>query len=124
MRFLRKLMIGLGVLAAVPLAAQGPVQQIAAKPAEQVSAVPPLPAGAAKLDAADVEAWLDGHSQRAAHGGSPEAILDILLSDGPLAAGDLRRNGPSQEVPWHVRLHDRSCMYYSAHLVAARKTVK
>ena len=52
------------------------------------------------------------------------AILDMLLSDGPLAAGDLRRSGPSQEVPWHVRLHDRSCMYYSAHLVAARKTVK
>ncbi|OJT99377.1 MAG: hypothetical protein BGN83_19275 [Rhizobium sp. 63-7] len=71
-----------------------------------------------------VEAWLGGHSQRAAHRGSPEAILDMLLSDGPLAAGDLRRNGPSQEVPWHVRLHDRSCMYYSAHLVAARKTVK
>ncbi len=31
MRFLRKLMIGLGVLAAVPLAAQGPVQQIAVR---------------------------------------------------------------------------------------------
>lgn len=71
-----------------------------------------------------VEAWLGGHSQRAAHGGSPEAILDMLLSGGPLAAGGLRRLTPAQEVPWHVRLHDRSCMKYSAHLVAARKTVE
>src|SRR5690606_9598909 len=27
-----------------------------------------------------VEAWLGGHSQRSFHGGSPEAILDMLLS--------------------------------------------
>lgn len=70
-----------------------------------------------------VEAWLGGHSQRSGHAGSPEAILDLLLSDGPLAAGNLRRAGAVGEVPWHVRLHDRSCMYYSAYLVVARKVV-
>lgn len=70
-----------------------------------------------------VEAWLGGHSQRSGHAGSPEAILDLLLSEGPLAAGGLRRTGAVGEVPWHVRLHDRSCMYYSAYLVVARKTV-
>lgn len=70
-----------------------------------------------------VEAWLGGHSQRSVHAGSPEAILDLLLSEGPLAAGTLRRAGVPAEAPWHVRLHDRSCMYYSAYLVAARKTV-
>ena len=70
-----------------------------------------------------VEAWLGGHSQRSGHAGSPEAILDLLLSEGPLAAGDLRRSGPVGEAAWHVRLHDRSCMYYSAYLVAARKTL-
>jgi SAM-dependent methyltransferase/uncharacterized protein YbaR (Trm112 family) len=70
------------------------------------------------------EAWLGGHSQRAAHGGDPIAIFDMLLTDGPLAAGGLRRAMPAQEVPWHVRLHDRSCMKYSAHLVLARKTME
>jgi SAM-dependent methyltransferase len=70
------------------------------------------------------EAWLGGHSQRAAHGGDPVAILDMLLSDGSLAAGGLRRVTPAQDVPWHVRLHDRSCMKYSAHLVVARKTME
>lgn len=70
-----------------------------------------------------VEAWLGGHSQRSSHAGSPEAILDLLLSEGPLAAGSLRRTGSVGEAPWHVRLHDRSCMYYSAYLVVARKTV-
>lgn len=70
-----------------------------------------------------VEAWLGGHSQRSGHAGSPEAILDLLLSEGPLAAGSLRRAGSVAEVPWHVRLHDRSCMYYSAYLVVARKAV-
>lgn len=68
-----------------------------------------------------VEAWLGGHSQRAFHAGSPEAILDLLLSDGPAAAGSLRRVAPAREIGWHVRLHDRSCMHYSAYLVAACK---
>lgn len=70
-----------------------------------------------------VEAWLGGHSQRSVHAGSPEAILDLLLSDGPLAAGTLRRADTVADVPWHVRVHDRSCMYYSAYLVVARKAV-
>jgi len=82
MRFLRKLMIGLGVLAAVPLAAQGPVQQIAAKPAEQVSAVPPLPAGAAKLDAADVEAWLDGFMPYALARGEVAGAVVVVVRGG------------------------------------------
>lgn len=71
-----------------------------------------------------VEAWLGGHSQRAAHAGRPEAILDMLLSPGPLAAGGLRRQGEAREVPWHVRLHDRSCMHYAACLVAARESME
>ena len=81
MRFLRKLMIGLGVLAAVPLAAQGPVQQIAAKPAEQAPAVPP-PAGAAKLDAADVEAWLDGFMPYALARGEVAGAVVVVVRGG------------------------------------------
>ena len=82
MRFLRKLMIGLGVLAAVPLAAQGPVQQIAAKPAEQAPAVPPPPAGAAKLDAADVEAWLDGFMPYALARGEVAGAVVVVVRGG------------------------------------------
>jgi SAM-dependent methyltransferase/uncharacterized protein YbaR (Trm112 family) len=71
-----------------------------------------------------IEAWLGGHSQRGPHGGRPEAILDLLLSAGPLDAGGLRKVGGGTEAAWHVRLHDRSLMQYSAYLVAARKDVE
>ena len=71
-----------------------------------------------------MEAWLGGHSQRAFHAGSAEAILDMLLSDGPLAAGSLRRSQPPRETAWHVRLHDRSCMHYQAYLVVARRILE
>lgn len=74
-------------------------------------------------NATAVEGWIGGHSQRGPHGGGAEAILDMLLGDGPLAAGPLRRERPAREIPWHVRLHDRSCMHYRAHLVAARRIV-
>lgn len=86
------------------------------------------PAGAALLSVpfdwsgqvTSPEAWLGGHSQRAPHAGSPEAIFDMLLSDGPLAAGGLRRSGEACETSWHVRLHDRSVMHYSALLAVAK----
>ncbi|MFC6486417.1 methyltransferase domain-containing protein [Nitratireductor sp. GCM10026969] len=68
-----------------------------------------------------MEEWLGGHSQRAPHEGSAEAILEMLLADGAMAAGSLRRIGTPVEVPWHVRLHNRSCMHYTAHLLAARR---
>jgi SAM-dependent methyltransferase/uncharacterized protein YbaR (Trm112 family) len=65
--------------------------------------------------------WLGGHSQRGPHGGSAEAVLDLLLSDGALGVGTLRKIGAAGRVPWHVRLHDRAFMQYQAYLVAARK---
>lgn len=67
------------------------------------------------------EHWLGGHSQRGPHRGRAEDILDALLSDGELAAGALRAVGDAIEVPWHVRLHDRSCMHYTCRMVAARR---
>jgi len=68
-----------------------------------------------------VESWIGGHSQRGPHGGSGETILDHLLTDGPLAAGTLRRKSSTVEIPWHVRLHERSCMHYQTYGIAARR---
>lgn len=68
-----------------------------------------------------VEGWIGGHSQRGPHCGSAEAILDGMLSEGPLSSGDLRKLGPAREMPWHVRLHERSRMHYDVHVVAARR---
>jgi SAM-dependent methyltransferase/uncharacterized protein YbaR (Trm112 family) len=70
-----------------------------------------------------VEGWIGGHSQRGPLDGRAEDLLDMMLSDGPLAAGSLRRTGPAREIAWHVRIHERSCMHYQAHLVAARRVV-
>lgn len=68
-----------------------------------------------------VEQWIGGHSQRGPHAGSAEAILELMLGEGPLSSGSLRREKPAREVPWHVRIHERSCMHYLAHLIVARR---
>lgn len=68
-----------------------------------------------------VTSWLGGHSQRGEHGGSGEAVLDMLLSDGALGVGGLRKNNSAAHVPWHVRLHDRAFMHYQAYVVTALK---
>jgi SAM-dependent methyltransferase len=70
-----------------------------------------------------IENWIGGHSQRGPHEGNAEPILDLLLGDSPMAAGLLRREKPARDIPWHVRLHERSCMHYQAHLLAARRVV-
>jgi CubicO group peptidase (beta-lactamase class C family) len=58
MRFIRKMMIGLTALAALPLAAQGPVPAPAVKKAEAMA--PKAASAPAALDAKDLEAWMDG----------------------------------------------------------------
>lgn len=70
--------------------------------------------------ATPVEAWLGGHSQRAPHEGASEAALRHLLT------GDLARElglelaAERADLPWAVRMHDRSLVRYSTHLVVAR----
>lgn len=86
MRFVRKLMIGLAALLALPLVAQGPVPQ---QPSEQVeSSAPPAsaaPAERAELDAADVEAWLDGFMPFALDRGQiAGAVVVVVRGDGPV----------------------------------------
>lgn len=68
-----------------------------------------------------IEAWLGGHSQRGEGRGAAEPVVRRLLT-----AGDAYNVGGLQlvaerDVTWHVRMHQRSFVKYSAHCLAARK---
>ena len=69
------------------------------------------------------ESWLGGHSQRGPWAGASEPFLRALLTPGahPHSLGGLRLVG-ERDVPWHVRMHDRSTVLYRAHLAALRRT--
>ena len=69
------------------------------------------------------EAWIGGHSQRAADGGAGEPFLRTLLSEGAHAqsVAGLRLLGEDSEFPWQTRLHDRSFVQYASHLLALVK---
>lgn len=69
------------------------------------------------------EAWLGGHSQRGPARGAAEPVLRALL-DGthPAAIPGLELVAEEDDLPWRVRLHDRSVMEYRVHLVVARRT--
>lgn len=71
--------------------------------------------------ATPVEAWLGGHSQRTTTGGSSEAVLRALLTPGahPNSLSSLKLHAERDDLPWHVRLHDRSTMSYRLHLAVA-----
>ncbi len=82
MRFIRKAMIGLAALAAVPLAAQGPVPVPAAK--KSVAAPVPVvePVDTAALNPADLEAFLDGFLPYALERGRiPGAVVVVVRGD-------------------------------------------
>ena len=67
--------------------------------------------------------WLGGHSQRDGAAGSSEALLRALLTPGalPWSLEKLVLLDEQPDVPWQVRLHDRSMMSYALHLVAAAR---
>ncbi|MBL9068655.1 MAG: beta-lactamase family protein [Sphingopyxis sp.] len=82
MQFIHKLMVGLAALAAVPLAAQGPVPAPATKKAE----VPPLiaakPVQTANLTRTDLEAFLDGFLPYALERARiPGAVVVVVRGD-------------------------------------------
>lgn len=73
--------------------------------------------------ATPIETWLGGHSQRGPTHGDSASVLRALLTPGghPAAVPGLRLTAEIDEVPWHVRVHDRSAVTYAVHLVLARK---
>lgn len=70
-----------------------------------------------------VESWLGGHSQRSNNQGNSAEILRSLFAGGghPHALTGLTLAAEAENIPWTLRLHDRSFMSYSNHLVVGRK---
>ena len=63
--------------------------------------------------------WLGGHSPRGYFDGDPKAILEAVLTPGahPASLARLRRRASTDNVPWHVRTHDRGVMQYRLHMI-------
>lgn len=68
------------------------------------------------------EAWIGGHSQRGPHAGAAEPLLRRLLSGEEGAEPGLQLIAEMNDLPWQVRLHDRSMMQYRVHLLVAGAT--
>ena len=82
MRFIHKLMVGLAALAAVPLAAQGPVPAPATKKAEAPLLTAAKPVQTANLTRTDVEAFLDGFLPDALERARiPGAVVVVVRGD-------------------------------------------
>jgi SAM-dependent methyltransferase len=75
-------------------------------------------------NATAVEAWIGGHSQRAKGQGLSENVLRSLFAGGehPYAIKELAIAAEEHDVPWTLRIHDRSIMQYMVHLITLQKT--
>jgi SAM-dependent methyltransferase/uncharacterized protein YbaR (Trm112 family) len=75
-------------------------------------------------NATPVEAWIGGHSQRGPDKGAAEPLLRALLTPGahPQSVDGLSIVGEIEDLPWLTRLHERSTVAYSTHLLALRAT--
>lgn len=75
-------------------------------------------------NATPVEAWIGGHSQRGPDKGAAEPLLRALLTPGahPQSVKGLTITGEIENLPWLTRLHERSTVAYSSHLIAVRAT--
>lgn len=73
--------------------------------------------------ATPIESWLGGHSQRGPNRGASEPVLRTLLTPGshPAALDTLELESELDDVPWQVRLHDRSAVSYRVHVVVGRR---
>jgi SAM-dependent methyltransferase/uncharacterized protein YbaR (Trm112 family) len=70
-----------------------------------------------------IEAWIGGHSPRSAAGGSSAEVLKALLTPGahPGSIEGFELIGERDQVPWTVRIHQRSLVRYRLHLLAATR---
>lgn len=71
-----------------------------------------------------VEAWVGGHSQHSEECGEKQcSIAPRLLTPGnhPSSIAELEIVSEIEQLPWTLRLHDRSTMSYQVHLLNLRK---
>ncbi len=68
-----------------------------------------------------IEGWIGGHSQRANHEGTSEQVLRQLLHPPSELSQRLRIEFEQDDIPWTVRLNDRSKMSYRLHAVLLRQ---
>ncbi len=75
-------------------------------------------------NAASMEHWIGGHSQRAAHQGASEPELRRLLSPERATGIDtgLTIAAERDDVPWHLTLNARSANHYRLHLLRLART--
>lgn len=75
-------------------------------------------------NATPTEAWIGGHSRRGDSQGASEPVLRSLVTPGmhQQSIEDLHIDREIENVPWHVRMHDRSYVAYSVHMIVASKT--
>jgi SAM-dependent methyltransferase/uncharacterized protein YbaR (Trm112 family) len=73
--------------------------------------------------ATPVEAWIGGHSPRSLGGGGSAPVLRALLTPGghPMGVAGLEIVAELDDIPWSVRMHDRSVVGYRVHLVVAAR---
>lgn len=71
-----------------------------------------------------MQAWIGGHSQRAHGRGASEPFLRTLLTAGAHSHSSdrLRIQVEIDHVPWRARLHGRSEVEYSVHVITAERT--
>jgi SAM-dependent methyltransferase/uncharacterized protein YbaR (Trm112 family) len=74
------------------------------------------------VNATQPQGWIGGHSQRGIGRGAGEPLLRGLLSPG--GGTGLRMVGEIEDFPWQVRLHDRSAVSYSTHVIGVRTEAK
>lgn len=67
------------------------------------------------------EQWIGGHSQRAEHGGDPVDVLRRLLTQVPEYRDVFEVVNEQDNIPWEVRLHDRSTMLYRLHALVLKR---
>lgn len=67
------------------------------------------------------EHWLGGHSQRSPDRGAAEPVIRRLFEN-PFNPNDPKWQILAEEdVPWQVRIHERSLVNYRSHLLLARR---
>ncbi len=69
-----------------------------------------------------VEAWLGGHSQRnETQGDSLTQLKRFLKNERGMSPISFAILAEKEDIPWTVRLHDRSFMQYRAHILRLQK---